>query len=163
MAFATTPTPGAPVSSAEWHETVEIHLVHDRTAAATARLATRKILGGRLGWDEEYTYRALLVVSELVSNAVLHARPPVLLRLERFPTPDARLRILVRDGGADPAAHTIGHHEERGRGLIVVTTLSRKGGVDDGTGRDGMTSRWAELGPPSDPGRTGGREGWMTT
>ncbi|WP_051787008.1 MULTISPECIES: ATP-binding protein [Streptomyces] len=63
--------------------------------------AARRITGAVLvGWGmaEDAIDQALLIVSELITNAVEHAVPPIALRLDR-PTPDSSVRIEVDDGG----------------------------------------------------------------
>ncbi|MFI1153942.1 ATP-binding protein [Streptomyces sp. NPDC020817] len=79
-------------------------------------------------WDvaEETIDQALLVVFELVTNAVEHARPPVALHLQR-PGNDGVLRIEVGDGG--PADHegawtTSCAPEERGRGRGIIALMA---------------------------------------
>jgi anti-sigma regulatory factor (Ser/Thr protein kinase) len=69
-----------------------------------------------------------LLVSELVSNVVLHARTPCELRIDRLGT---RVRVEVSDGSdrmpgpsgyADPLAQS-------GRGMVLVESLSTGHGV----------------------------------
>jgi hypothetical protein len=70
---------------------------------------------------------ALLVVSELTSNAVQHGAGPVRLRLERLPD---GLRIEVTDdGGGEVVPRHPDPHVPGGRGLVVVSRLSRSWGV----------------------------------
>ncbi|MFC5219634.1 ATP-binding protein [Streptomyces coerulescens] len=86
---------------------------------------------------------ALLVISELVTNAVTHALPPAALRIRCAPC--AVLRIEVTDGG--PRLHQpprTDPMEEHGRGMHIVAALaSRHGTVGHETG----ATRWAELMP----------------
>jgi anti-sigma regulatory factor (Ser/Thr protein kinase) len=69
-----------------------------------------------------------LLVSELVSNVVLHARTPCVLQIDRL---GSRLRVEVRDGSdrmpgasarSDPLAQS-------GRGMVLVESLSAGHGV----------------------------------
>jgi hypothetical protein len=61
---------------------------------------------------------AVLLVSELVTNSVVHGGPPVVVAVEC-------------DGDAlVPARRTAGHGDESGRGLALVDTLSSDWGVD---------------------------------
>lgn len=152
LSIRTGPSPRPPASGQR--RTVELPLKHDRSAPAAARRATRDALAGRSGWHEERVYQAMLVASELVTNAVTHARPPITLRLELARSPEERLRIQVTDGGADPARRTPRPAGECGRGLVVVTTLARRGGVTDDEA-SGRSTRWAELTPPGDPADAG--------
>lgn len=64
-----------------------------------------------------------LAVSELASNAVLHARTPFTVTVERL---DDGVRISVTDG--DPSVPTVRHVEPdavTGRGMAIVESISR--------------------------------------
>ncbi|MFE7562586.1 ATP-binding protein [Kitasatospora sp. NPDC057500] len=72
-----------------------------------------------------------LLVSELVTNAVQHARTPrdrlifVLFRL----VPDLTLRIEVHDADSEkPALRTASDSDEAGRGLLLVHELATQWG-----------------------------------
>lgn len=93
---------------------------------------------------------ALLLVSEVVTNAVLHARSQV--RLEVGPVTD-HVRIEVHDGSPLPLRlHTHTSLSATGRGLRLLEQLSRDWGCD--AGRDGKTV-WFEVGAQSE-------EAWTT-
>ncbi|KOV64623.1 ATP-binding protein [Streptomyces sp. MMG1121] len=86
---------------------------------------------------------ALLVVSELVTNAIMHARPPAVLRLSRVPGDGVRIEVtdagpVLSAGralaGTDP--------DEHGRGETIVHALATRHGIRVHTG--GVT-RWADL------------------
>jgi anti-sigma regulatory factor (Ser/Thr protein kinase) len=86
---------------------------------------------------------AKLLVTELVTNAVLHgARGPITLTIA--PAPRGRLRIEVVDEGSGfvPRARARPTTEPGGWGLHLVETLSDRWGV-----RKGSTSVWFEIGP----------------
>ena len=90
--------------------------------------------------------RAALLVSELVTNAVLHART----ELEVVVEVRARLvQVSVRDGsGAKPALRRYDRFAATGRGLHLLETLADRWGVDV----EGDEKRvWFELArePPS--------------
>jgi len=90
---------------------------------------------------------ALLVVSELTSNAVQHGAGPVGLRLERLRD---GLRIEVSDeGGGEVVPRHPDPFVPGGRGLVVVSRLSRAWGVRRRL-PSGKTV-WAEL-PVAGPG-----------
>jgi anti-sigma regulatory factor (Ser/Thr protein kinase) len=74
-----------------------------------------------------------LVVSELVTNAVLHGTGQVQLRLEMV---DGAVSVGVLDGGrAQPRPPGRGHGAESGRGLALVAGLTRDWGIrPDSTG-----------------------------
>ncbi|MGW3118537.1 ATP-binding protein [Streptomyces sp. NPDC001107] len=85
---------------------------------------------------------AVLVVSELVTNAVRHGQgKPVGLRVTNSAH---ELRIEVTDGSPTPARlHEAGEAAENGRGLLLVSAVSKEWGVSpDGT----MT--WCSLAIP---------------
>lgn len=86
---------------------------------------------------------ALLVISELVTNAIIHALPPAALSVRSMPC--SVLRIEVTDGGPQPHLPPHPHpQEEHGRGLSIVAALATRHGTV--THAKGAT-RWAELKP----------------
>lgn len=89
----------------------------------------------------------LLVVSELVTNACLHAGGPEELRLQRGPK---ALRMEVVDGGAGEPAPRTPHRSGRpgGHGMFIVQRLCLDWGVVRSTDRPGKTV-WAEMAAPS--------------
>jgi anti-sigma regulatory factor (Ser/Thr protein kinase) len=99
------------------------------------------------GLDEDETYDALLMVSELVTNAVEHALPPIALHLQT--TTDrggrAHVRIDVTDGGPAPGPGpwtATCADEEHGRGRQVVTALADTIGIWHGAH---TTDHWADF------------------
>ncbi|NEE22117.1 SpoIIE family protein phosphatase [Streptomyces sp. SID7499] len=79
-----------------------------------------------------------LVVSELVTNAIRHAEPPVQLRLIH----DSTLICEVSDGGnTAPHLRRARTYDEGGRGLLLVARLTERWGTRQGT--SGKTI-WAE-------------------
>ncbi|MFJ1969084.1 ATP-binding protein [Streptomyces sp. NPDC087903] len=92
---------------------------------------------------------ALLVISELTTNAIVHALPPAVLRLS-VPEVGSRrtLRIEVTDAGAAPQRRTSpdgphpAEHKENGRGTGIVAALSTRHGISR---RPERTTRWADL------------------
>ncbi|MDX6353466.1 MAG: hypothetical protein QOF98_369 [Streptomyces sp.] len=89
----------------------------------------------------------LLVVSELVTNACLHAGGPEELRLWRSPK---ALRMEVVDGGPGEPAPRTPHRAGRpgGHGMFIVQRLCLDWGVIRDDGHPGKTV-WAELAAPS--------------
>lgn len=98
---------------------------------------------------------AELLLSELVTNAVHHARAPhgrdIGVRLARY---DGLLRVEVADAG--PAVKLVPEVttdcDERGRGLVIVTALAVRWGQCPrryGIGK----AIWAEVGIPPAPRR----------
>ena len=85
----------------------------------------------------------LLVVSELVTNAVVHGAEPIRVTMVRAPE---RVRVEVTDGAAASSPHGNPRppaDAETGRGLSVVTRLAVAWGWRASPGR-GKTV-WAEL------------------
>ena len=113
-------------------------------AAQTARLARRATCAALLSWGIAHLQEAaVLLVSELVTNAVQHTRtgsPTVVLRLEAVKT---TLRIEVED--ADPRwpqpRLPVGL-DESGFGFVLVEALARKWGVRETAAGKAV---WAEL------------------
>ena len=88
---------------------------------------------------------AKLVVSELVSNAVLHSgTDEVTLTLELHA---GRLRIDVHDGVPNhrPGCRTPSADEENGRGLLLVQAIANERRGEWSVSNDGATT-WCELG-----------------
>ena len=97
---------------------------------------------------------AILVVSELVTNAVRHGQgKPVGLRVTNSAH---ELRVEVTDGSPTPARlREAGEVAESGRGLLLVSAVSKEWGVSpDGT----MT--WCSLAIPEGGERDG--RGWQS-
>ncbi|HBF78524.1 MAG TPA: ATP-binding protein [Streptomyces sp.] len=65
---------------------------------------------------------ALLVVSELVTNAVVHACTPIRACLDLLA--DSTLRLVVYDGGPAARNTPLAGPEEHGRGLDIVAALA---------------------------------------
>ena len=70
---------------------------------------------------------AVLLVSELVSNAILHGRPPIELRMRRTAE---HLLIEVDDGATVlPRKLRPTPDDEHGRGLVLAALLADKWGT----------------------------------
>ncbi|MFE6700112.1 ATP-binding protein [Streptomyces sp. NPDC057718] len=89
----------------------------------------------------------LLVVSELVTNACLHAEGPEELRIGRSPK---SLRVEVVDRGAGQPAPRTPHRAGRpgGHGMFIVQRLCLDWGVLRTADAPGKTV-WAELAAPA--------------
>ncbi len=76
---------------------------------------------------------AVLMVSELVTNSVLHGGPPVVVAVD---CAEDSLQVRVRDGSSElPARRDAKQTDESGRGLALVAEMSADWGVapaDDG-------------------------------
>lgn len=84
-----------------------------------------------------------LAVSELATNAVIHARTSFSVRIVR--SSDGVVRVAVSDGSTDlPVRQERRPNAAGGRGIAIVEHLSADWGVDLG---DGGKSVWFELRP----------------
>ncbi|MDX2565411.1 ATP-binding protein [Streptomyces sp. TX20-6-3] len=123
-------------------------LEHGPLAPATARHAARPVLES-WGLDEEQVYDVLLVISELVTNAVVHALPPVILHLHATADAAGQVQVHVSDGGPQPTTTaadcwaTDRPEDEHGRGGNIITTLADQAGT--GCDADGLIDHWAAL------------------
>lgn len=91
-------------------------------AAADARRLVRRLVP-----PGERADVAALLVSELVTNAVLHARTPLRLRIR----PGEPLRVEVRDSLAVPPIRAVpGTEAGTGRGLQILEALATRWGVE---------------------------------
>jgi anti-sigma regulatory factor (Ser/Thr protein kinase) len=103
-----------------------VRLPHDPTSAWTSR---RIVERGLAGFDvpPQRLDDALIVVSELVGNAVRHARALADGCIELvWRLVENRLEIEVSDGGPDRTREVqpLRASDEAGRGLCLVTALS---------------------------------------
>ncbi|WP_031048412.1 ATP-binding protein [Streptomyces sp. NRRL F-5650] len=95
---------------------------------------------------------AVLLVSELVTNALRHAAGPIGVRLVHGPAgPGAVagvLRVEVSDSVPDPPrGRTVGPDDEDGRGLQLLAAVARDWGTrPHGTGK----AVWFELALPAE-------------
>ncbi|MGH3343645.1 MAG: ATP-binding protein [Carbonactinosporaceae bacterium] len=117
----------------------QVDLDADPREVSRARALTRTKLGC---WGlDQLTGLAVLVVSELVTNAVIHGYGPAQLRL----TFNGRLRVEVRDlSPAPPRLRDTCPGELGGRGLQIVNRLSESWGWRP-HGRGKLV--WCELRP----------------
>ncbi|HEV7655417.1 MAG TPA: ATP-binding protein [Mycobacteriales bacterium] len=92
--------------------------------------------------DRELTETALLLVSELATNAIRHGTPPVKLSLQ---LDKDRLRVEVTDSSpALPHLDHPGPDQTGGRGLQIVQQLATKWGASASPRRLGKTV-WFDL------------------
>jgi anti-sigma regulatory factor (Ser/Thr protein kinase) len=92
---------------------------------------------------------AALLVSEVVTNAILHARTTVTLTVE---VSDEVVRIAVRDGSPmRPRLHAFAPTSATGRGLRLLDALARRWGVDADPVTGGKIV-WFEVGEPAESG-----------
>lgn len=109
--------------------------------------------------DAALTEQAVLLVSELVTNAVVHARSTSLVRVTPVAEGDL-LRVEVDDDSSDmPRVRDPSSRGEGGWGLVLVDRLANRWGANERT--SGKTV-WFELSlglillSRAEPGRRGG-------
>jgi anti-sigma regulatory factor (Ser/Thr protein kinase) len=124
----------------------ELHLAAQLTSPRASRLfVTRALLDWHL---TSLVAKASLVVSELVTNAVVHAASAVDVTLSRA---DGRVQMLVRDQGAGHPRRRIYEPENGGvggRGLLLVNAAARAWGVFPASGGKAV---WVVFDVPSRP------------
>jgi anti-sigma regulatory factor (Ser/Thr protein kinase) len=126
----------APVSADEGEEGDEeersagLELPADPTSAGKARRFVRDVLAE---WGAAYLEEpAVLLTSELVTNALLHARTPMRLWLRRR-AGLVRIEVLD-DSGVQPARRNYDEDASTGRGLALVDALAAEWGVEPANG-----------------------------
>ncbi|MES9522817.1 ATP-binding protein [Streptomyces capoamus] len=118
------------------------------------RWARSRLAGSGITADEPLAETLILLVSELVTNAVVHTGRPAVLRL-CLPAPvaeecaSATVRVEVADGSSRaPVPRCAGDDATGGRGLALVDCLAdRWGWSPEGAGK----SIWCELDRCSPP------------
>lgn len=102
----------------------------------------RRFVGSSLAGEAAGTVHTVeLVITELVTNAVLHGEPPVFVRLIHL---GRSIRVEVEDTGPDLPVQSV--HDPgsmTGRGLSVVAGLSSRWGIDTGRGKGKVV--WSEI------------------
>jgi anti-sigma regulatory factor (Ser/Thr protein kinase) len=111
------------------------------------------------GCPDDVVERTVLIVSELATNAVFHARSPFVVSVEPLTEDTERESHIggVRVGVADsspvpPVRRDYGDHASTGRGLHVLDSCANAWGVDMGgptdvSVSDGGKVVWAEVRP----------------
>ncbi|MFD9624009.1 ATP-binding protein [Streptomyces virginiae] len=135
----------APNTTSDSERAFILPLEHGMLAPATARHAARPVLAA---WslDDDQIYNTLLIISELVTNAVTHARPPVVLhlRLQATASTCGHVQVHVADGGPQTTPTNWAATrptDERGRGDTIITALADQAGTD--LDADGLIDHWA--------------------
>jgi anti-sigma regulatory factor (Ser/Thr protein kinase) len=116
-------------------------------AAASTREARRFIDAALSQWGlESVRDTALLLTSEIVTNAILHARTPVRLTIDRH---RGDVVITVTDGSVhSPIRRRQSKDATTGRGIDLLDQLAAEWSVD--IGADGKTLRFV-VSTTSDP------------
>ena len=101
------------------------------------------------GLEPEVRDLLVLLVSEVVTNAVEHAAPPLLLRID-VTADGTRVEVKDRDRKL-PILRDPDPTEPGGRGIRFVNDLSTRWGTEPPRGVDGLKTVWFEVAHPSDP------------
>jgi anti-sigma regulatory factor (Ser/Thr protein kinase) len=105
---------------------LSVDLPPEPSSASRARTLAREQLGPAYPVDTLNT--VALLVTELVTNAILHARTPLHLTLDSC---DGHVRICVEDESQQqPAPQRYESDAVTGRGLALVEQLASSWGVD---------------------------------
>ena len=122
-------------------EVTELHVDADVDAVPRARQVARRALDGRVG--SATAQDAELVVAELVTNALLHGLPPVVLRVHGD-SDTGTAHVEVQDAGHLLPVRLPGASDGlTGRGLGLVASLSTTWGVDAAPGAGKVV--WADV------------------
>jgi anti-sigma regulatory factor (Ser/Thr protein kinase) len=114
--------------------------------------ARRLVEAAAAAWSipEGVAADACLAVSELVTNAVLHAGTAIDVSIRRLGT---GMRLEITDGNARVPMVEVEHPEDllatrsmTGRGLAVVAATADRWGADPGNGAGSGKTIWAEVG-----------------
>jgi anti-sigma regulatory factor (Ser/Thr protein kinase) len=114
-----------------------LNLPLDTSAPGLARAATKRFLAGKVG--PERLSELSLVITELVTNAVVHGRGQVVLRLQ-LDEGAVRGEVIDEGGGFEHEIRARGPADVGGRGLFLVDALTARWGIHEGT-----THVWFEL------------------
>ncbi len=112
----------------EFSERVELELPREPMSPSRARAEVRELMSGR---PESEVGELVLLTSEVVTNAVVHARAagrtPIRLRIFRSPD-SARIEVEDAGDGFDPREPRTSN-EEGGKGLFLVENFATDWGV----------------------------------
>lgn len=102
-------------------------LPFERGSATASRMLLKELLS-TIECDPMKAKDAVIVVGELVANALDHGRPDDGHLEVSFAQRDGLLKVGVRDGGGGgiPQVRTVSIYDERGRGMAMVQALSRE-------------------------------------
>jgi anti-sigma regulatory factor (Ser/Thr protein kinase) len=116
----------ARVEVADAGATVSYQVPQELAAVPEIRHAAGAVLDD-WGIETQLRGETLLLLSELTTNALLHGRPPVEVRLSRG---RRHITLEVHDGAPTlPRRERPGEDDEHGRGLLLVSLMSQRWGT----------------------------------
>jgi anti-sigma regulatory factor (Ser/Thr protein kinase) len=138
MAAGLTST-GSEPDCARQGEYLRVQIAGDTEAAGRARRAIGRL---RADLDAPLVESVRLLVTELVTNSVRHAKAPLIEMAVAVSNQDIHVEIANPGGGFE--AHPSGPEDsDSGWGLFLVDRLADDWGVDDSTG--GYQRVWFEI------------------
>ena len=109
-------------------------------SVSAARRFVRDVLMSRHVSDQ-VVHVVELLTSEVVTNAIVHARSATQLAVE---VNDGSVRVAVRDdSGRSPVRHLHSVDDESGRGVVIIDQLASAWGVEQE--RNGGKRVWFEV------------------
>jgi anti-sigma regulatory factor (Ser/Thr protein kinase) len=121
---------------------LSLNLPPDPSAPGLARAAAKHYLVGKV--SSEQVSDLALVITELVSNAVVHGRGPVVFRLQ-LDEGTVRGEVIDQGSGFEHEIREQGPDEVSGRGMFIVEALTNSWGTHEGT-----THVWFEVAAQGD-------------
>jgi anti-sigma regulatory factor (Ser/Thr protein kinase) len=107
------------------------------TAPGLARQVAEDRFGGELSGPQ--LNDLMLVISELVGNAIVHGHGDVVLRLQ-LDGETLRGEVIDQGGGFEHEVRASGPDDVGGRGLMLVESMTSRWGIHEGT-----THVWFEM------------------
>jgi anti-sigma regulatory factor (Ser/Thr protein kinase) len=112
-------------------------LPSDSSAPGLARAVAKRYLAG--GLSPSRLGELSVVISELVTNASVHGRGTIILRLQ-LDGQTVRGEVIDEGGGFEHEIRERGPEDVSGRGLFLVDALANRWGIHEGT-----THVWFEI------------------
>ncbi|GAC1600384.1 MAG: hypothetical protein NVS3B21_27470 [Acidimicrobiales bacterium] len=124
---------------------LKLHLPPGLAAAQTSRRTVSCWLES-LGVEDEIIGDAAIVVSELVTNGILHASGDDIVVTARSDPPSIALDVTTRLPPLGSLTSTPPHRDEHGRGLTIVAALVDEMVVSDDHTLHTVRCRFADVG-----------------
>jgi len=118
---------------------LSLKLPPESSAPGLARAAAHRHLAGKI--SSERLSELSLVISELVTNASVHGKGEVVLRLQ-LDDQVVRGEVIDQGAGFEHEIRARGPEDASGRGLLLVDALASRWGIHEGT-----THVWFEIEP----------------